>query len=268
MRIGWIGLGAMGLGMARCSARAGHAVVGHTRGNPAHAGLIADGGRLERDLAATVTGCDLVCLNLFDTAQVEDVLFGQALLAGLAPGTSLVLHTTSAPHLATGIASAAPTGVTVIDAAFSGSPQQAAEGALTMMAGGREADFARVAPVLATYAVNLHHVGPLGSGMRLKLLNNLLFGAHLSLAREAFRLAAETGISAPALAEVISGSSGASAALAMLGRHQPPGEISEGMQRYLAKDIVSATAAAMAEGLDLGLLETVASAIIGKKTEA
>jgi len=212
-----------------------------------------------------VSGRDVVCVNLFDAAQVEQVLHVEGILSCLSPGTILVLHTTSAPQVAIGLAKAAGPQVQIVDAAFSGSPQQAAEGALTIMAGGDGAVFAKVAPVLGSYASYLRHVGPLGSGMRLKLLNNLLFGAHCGLAREVFRLAKETGISVEALADVIARSSGASAALGMLSRHPRSSELSDGMKRYLGKDVASALAAAASEGLDLGLLSQVASAAIADR---
>ena len=248
----------MGLGMARSAVRAGHLVTGHTRGNPEHARLAAEGGRLNEDVSAVVADKDVVCVNVFDANQVADVLYQNGVLARLAPGTVLILHTTSPPHLAIGIARDAPAGVAVVDGAFSGSPQQAADGALTVMAGGDRDVFERVETVLSSYAAYLRHVGPLGAGMRLKLINNLLFGAHVALATDAFRLAEKTGIAADVLADVLSRSSGASAALGMLARHSRPATGSAGMRHYLDKDIASALAAAEEEGLDLGTLALVA----------
>jgi 3-hydroxyisobutyrate dehydrogenase-like beta-hydroxyacid dehydrogenase len=128
------------------------------------------------------------------------------------------------------------------------------------MAGGDPSVFLKAEPVLASYAAYLRHVGPLGAGMRLKLINNLLFGAQIALASDAFRLAEETGIAADVLADVISRSSGASTALGILARHQRPGAGLAGMRAYLQKDITSALAAAESEGLDLGTLAQLAGA--------
>ncbi len=244
----------MGLGMACAAARAGHEVTGHTRGRAEHERLTAAGGVLRRDLASVVDGKDAVCINVFDATQVSDVVYTHGVLSRLAPGTMLILHTTSAPDLATKIAHDAPVGVTVLDCAFSGSPQQAQAGALTLMAGGDAAAFTRAEPLLTTYASYLRHVGPLGAGMRLKLLNNLLFASQIALAGDVFRIAGETGMQAAVVADVISRSSGASAALGILARHPQPTTGSEGMRTYLRKDVASAIAAAESEGLDLGTL--------------
>ena len=205
------------------------------RGKPEHRILEAEGGQLNLDLLAVAADKEVVCINVFDAGQMEDVLYANGVLGQLAPGTVLILHTTSAPQLAIDIARHAPPGVTVIDGAFSGSPQQAAQGALTVMAGGDPTVFLNAEPVLASYASYLRHVGPLGAGMRLKLINNLLFGAQIALVSDAFRLARETGIEAEVLADIISRSSGASTALSILSQHRPPGAASENMRAYLRR---------------------------------
>jgi 3-hydroxyisobutyrate dehydrogenase len=258
MRIGWIGLGAMGLGMARCAARAGHQVVGHTRGRPEHQALVSDGGALSRDLPAVVNGADIVCINVFNEHQARNILYGDRLLASLAPRATLVLHTTSDPSLARQLAADAINGVEVIDAAFSGSPDQAAAGALTIMVGGNSGAIARIQPVLETYGEFVRHVGATGAGMQLKLINNLLFAAQVRLAAEVYRIAATAGFAAETVSDVLARCSAASRALAIIGRDGRVARNLDAMRIYLEKDIATALGGAEAAGLDLGILGTVA----------
>jgi len=259
MRIGWIGLGAMGLGMARRAACAGHTVIGHTRGREAHKALLTDGGSLSSDLTTVVTDADVVCINVFNDEQVRSVLYDDGVLASLPAGSTLIVHTTSSPALARQLQDDAPTGVSVVDAAFSGSPQQAAAGELTMMVGGTEASFAHVEPLLKTYASYVRHVGPVGAGMQLKLLNNLLFAAQVRLAAQAYRIGANEGIPTDIMLEVLARSSGASRALEIVGARGTVETNMERMRVYLDKDVATAMAAAAASGCDLGILGTTAN---------
>ncbi|CAN7320300.1 NAD(P)-dependent oxidoreductase [Phenylobacterium sp. LjRoot219] len=250
MRIGWIGLGAMGLGMARCAARAGHEVTGHTRGRPEHQALVADGGRLSPDLDAVAASAEILCINVFNDEQVRGVLYDEGVLGKLQPGAMLVIHTTGAPDLSRQVQADAPAGVEVVDGAFSGSPQQAAEGALTLMVGASDAAWPRVEPLFDAYGAFVRHVGPLGAGMQLKLLNNLLFAAHVRLAADAYRIAIDQGLAVETVAEVLARSSGASRALALLGARAVPDDLSS-MRKYVEKDVETALRIAAAAGLDL-----------------
>lgn len=259
MRIGWIGLGAMGLGMARCAARAGHDVVGHTRGRPEHQALVADGGRLSTELYEVAGPAEILCINLFNDEQVRSVLYDDGVLARLQPGAILVIHTTGAPELSRRLQADAPAGVEVVDGAFSGSPQQAAEGALTLMVGASDRAWPRVEPLFASYGQFVRRVGALGAGMQLKLLNNLLFAAHVRLAADAYRIAIDEGLAADSVAEVLARSSGASRALAILGaRPGAPDDLSS-MRKYVEKDVETALRIAEAAGLDLKSVGMVAA---------
>lgn len=95
MRIGWIGLGAMALGMERCAARTGHTVIGHTHGRAAQEALLTDGGSVSADLAMVVTDTDIVCINVFNEEQIGSVLCDDGVLARLSVGSTLIVHTTS-----------------------------------------------------------------------------------------------------------------------------------------------------------------------------
>ncbi len=253
MHVGWIGLGAMGLGMARCAARAGHQVVGHSRGRPEHRALLVDGGRLATDFGDVVRDCVVVCINVFNDEQVRNVLYDAGVLRQLKDNCVLVVHTTGDPSLSRQLQSDAP-GIEVVDGAFSGSPAQAATGELTMMVGGSDRAWARVEPLFATYAAFVRKVGPTGAGMQLKLLNNLLFAAQVQLAVTTYGIAAEEGFAAETVAEVLARCSGASRALEIVGAR---GQVSDNLARmriYVEKDVATALRIAASAGIDLGML--------------
>jgi 3-hydroxyisobutyrate dehydrogenase len=263
MIVGWIGLGMMGLGMAKCATRAGFAVVGHTRGRPEHVGLIEAGGRLSDDLA-DIVAADVLCVAVFTDDQVREILYGDGVLARLRPRAVLVIHTTGDPALSQRIAADAPAGVMVVDGAFSGTPQQASEGSLTIMAGGTVEAFERVRPLLESYAALVRHVGPLGSGMQLKLINNLLFSAQVRLVAATYRIAATQGFDAVTVGEILGRCSAASRALEIIGAQGTVAANLDRMRFYVEKDIAVAQSIAVAQGLDLGIVGEVAAGLAGE----
>ena len=249
----------MGLGMARCAARAGYPVVGHSRGRPEHQALVADGGSLAENFLDVVRDCDAVCINVFNDGQVRSVLHDSGVLAQLKTGSVLVVHTTGDPALSRQLQADAPTGVEVVDGAFSGSPAQAAAGELTIMAGGSDSAWARAQPLFATYAAFVRHVGPTGAGMQLKLINNLLFAAQVRLAAATYRIAAGQGFSVETVAEVLARCSAASRALDIVGAR---GQVADNLARmrvYLEKDVATARHIAETAGIELGIVGAVAN---------
>jgi 3-hydroxyisobutyrate dehydrogenase-like beta-hydroxyacid dehydrogenase len=259
MKIGWIGLGKMGLGMARCAARAGYEVVGHSRARPEHQALVTDGGSLTLDYPDIAGNSDVVCINVFNDEQVRSVCYDDGVLAQLKRGTVLVVHTTSDPSLSRQLQTNAPRGVEVVDGAFSGSPAQAASGELTMMVGASKEAWARVQPLFATYAFFCRHVGSTGAGMQLKLLNNLLFAAQVRLAAETYRIAETSGFAAETVADLLARCSGASRALDIVGARGQVADNLERMRIYVDKDVATALSIANSAGVDLGILGAVAS---------
>jgi 3-hydroxyisobutyrate dehydrogenase len=258
MQIGWIGLGNIGLGMACCAARAGHQVTGHSRGRIEHQALVTSGGRLTSEYLEVVSDADVVCINLFNDDQVRSVLYDCNVLQRLRPDSILVVHTTGEPALSRRLQADAPVGVEVVDGAFSGSPAQAASGELTMMVGGSERAFNCLQPLFSTYASFVRRAGPIGAGMQLKLINNLLFAAQVRLAETAYQLAVGEGFAVDAVADIVARCSGASRALEIVGAH---GQITENLARmrpYLDKDVATALRSAQRDGIDLGVLGDVA----------
>jgi 3-hydroxyisobutyrate dehydrogenase-like beta-hydroxyacid dehydrogenase len=141
--------------------------------------------------------------------------------------------------------------VEVLDATFSGGPADVAAGRLTVMAGGSAQALETARPALAAYAGQIHHVGGLGLGQTLKLLNNLLFATNQMNAARMLQLAQAQGFDTAAVARVLQGCSGASFALGLFQRPAPLAAVLAGSRPYLEKDVATAAAAAADAGLDL-----------------
>src|ERR1700732_2515627 len=120
MRVGWIGLGQMGAPMAEMVLKAGHQVVGHSRGKRPLDRLTALGARLTSSLTDAVAGAEVVCVCLFDDAQTREAVLESGVLAAMPAGSVLALHSTGAPALVEALAEAASPSVSVLDATFSG----------------------------------------------------------------------------------------------------------------------------------------------------
>jgi 3-hydroxyisobutyrate dehydrogenase-like beta-hydroxyacid dehydrogenase len=163
------------------------------------------------------------------------------------------VHTTGSPQTA-GILAArfGPKGVSVVDAPGSGGPSQAAAGELTLFVGGEVDAIERVTPMLRSYATRVVHVGPLGSGQQAKLLNNLLFGAHVELAVEAARLSEEFGLDPAVLAGALRGCSGSSYALDCVADMGSVGALLAKGGRFIHKDVRTARDLAGQMGVALG----------------
>ncbi|MFT3968513.1 MAG: NAD(P)-binding domain-containing protein, partial [Sphingobium sp.] len=135
MRIGWIGLGAIGTNMVRRALGAGHRLTVFARGKGLEE-VIAEGAWTSGDYRALAAQSDVLAICLFNDIQVRSVLFEEGALASMRPGSVLAIHTTGSPGLAREIGALAPEGVEVMDATFSGGPHTVLAGELTAMVGG------------------------------------------------------------------------------------------------------------------------------------
>lgn len=207
--VGVIGLGNMGLGMARRLAGQGRAPRAWDL-DPARRAAAAAAGAVVADGIAGVAA-PLVVLSLPNEAAVAAVL--AELLPALPPGAVIADTSTLSPGAVRGFAGlAAAAGCGYLDAPVSGGPAGAAAGTLAMMVGGDAAALERARGELALLAAKILHVGPSGAGQVAKLVNNLLVATHLVVAGEALRLGARAGLAPEALLPVINGASGRSAA--------------------------------------------------------
>ncbi|OWY27134.1 3-hydroxyisobutyrate dehydrogenase [Herbaspirillum robiniae] len=211
-KVGVVGLGNMGSGMARSLMRAGYQVAGFDPSPAACAALQADGAAIAASAAELAGQVELLILSLPTSDVVEAVVLAPAgVLEGARRGLLVVDTTTADPNSTRKVAAAtAECGLRFIDGPVSGGPKGAATGTMTMALGGDAADVAAAMPVLEAISAKRVHVGPVGAGHVTKLLNNLMCGAHLLVAGEAARIAREAGLDAQQIFDGINAGSGRS----------------------------------------------------------
>ncbi len=206
-----IGLGAMGLGMARALARAGLGVTGFDLSPEATGALESFGAKGAATAAEAAAGAAILVTVVVNSAQTEEILFGRAgAAAHLAPGAVIVSCATMAPEDARRLeARAREGGFLYIDAPMSGGTARAATGDLSFMASGHPDAFEKAAPALQAMAATLHRLGDeAGIGSAFKMINQLLAGVHIAAACEATALAARLGLDLNKVYDVIRVSAG------------------------------------------------------------
>jgi len=206
-RIGFIGLGLMGHGMAKHLLAKGFPLTFRVNRNRANiADLLAAGAVEVRTHADVARNADIVILCVTGSPQVEDVIFGaEGLRDGLRAGMTVVDTSTSEPASTNRIREdLAKLGVIYVDAPLTRTPKEAELGRLNTMVGASDADFARLRPVFEAYCENVFHAGPPGSGHVVKLLNNFLAMTIAASTAEAFAAGAKAGVPPDRLHAVIS----------------------------------------------------------------
>ncbi|HLK41959.1 MAG TPA: NAD(P)-dependent oxidoreductase [Thermoleophilia bacterium] len=214
VRAGFIGLGSQGAGMAERIIAEGVPTTLWARRSLALE-RFAGQATFAADSVELGKRSDVVGICVTDGAAVFEVTMGpRGVLAGMAPGSVLAIHATIAPDECARVAAAAADGgVLVIDAPVSGGGAAAAAGQLTVYVGGPDEGVEAARPVLETYGDPVFHLGPLGSGLRTKLLNNALNAAHFALAHDAIALGTGLGLDRAALGEALRRGSGRSFSL-------------------------------------------------------
>ena len=209
-RVAVMGLGTMGLPMARHLVAAGHGVVGCDldRGRVDALGA----GRADTPGEAA-SEADAVLLSLPSAAAVEEVVLGvHGVRSAARPGALLVDLSTCPPPLARRLAGECPE-LDVLDAPVSGGPRGAADATLTIMVGGTEEAFARARPLFEVLGRLVVLVGPHGAGQAAKLCNNLIAGATMAAISEACAIAVREGLDPAMLYELLTASTGDSRVL-------------------------------------------------------
>jgi 3-hydroxyisobutyrate dehydrogenase-like beta-hydroxyacid dehydrogenase len=196
VRLGFVGLGAMGGAIVARLLDAGHEVTGWNRTREKAAPLVERGmawGATPREVAAA---SEVVLSMVTDGKAVESVVRGDdGIAAGLGAGGVLVEMSTIAPAVSSALAAElAARGASMLDAPVSGSPVTLAQGQLSIMVGGDEAAFERVKPVLLDIGPKLTYVGGSGQALALKLAINLALVVHVTSFAEAVALAERAGV--------------------------------------------------------------------------
>jgi len=209
-RIGFIGLGNMGLPMAQNLIKAGHAVAGHDTAKAAVGRLSAAGGAAATSVADACADADAVITMLPAGREVRAVHTGaQGVIASVAPGTLLIDCSTIDVATARDVAAAAQArGLAMVDAPVSGGVGGAQAATLTFMVGGSDDAFARAEPILAGMGRTIVHAGGAGNGQAAKICNNMILGVSMIAVAEAFLLAEKLGLDAQKLFDIASKSSG------------------------------------------------------------
>ena len=206
-RVGFVGLGNMGLPMAANLVKAGHAVTGYDI-VPANCERAAARGIVIADAATPPAGAD-VLITMLPSGRDTLSVYNSGILASLAPHAVVIDCSTidvASARAAHGLAAKA--GLLALDCPVSGGVGGAEAAALTLMAGGSAAAFEAAKPVLAAVSKRVVHCGEAGSGQAAKICNNMILGISMIAVAEAFVLAEKLGLSHQALFDVASTSSG------------------------------------------------------------
>ncbi len=196
LRVGWIGLGAMGAPMALAAAASGHQVKAFDV-NPAALKALASRVSPAASARAAAQEAELVVIMVATASQLEDLLFGPEGISTVmtADSTVMVMSTVGPQALEAAAARLKPVTGHLVDAPVSGGVARAATGDLLVMVGGAAADIDRAEPLLAALASTYPTVGQkVGDGQRFKLVNQLLCGVHIAAAAEALALADSMGL--------------------------------------------------------------------------
>lgn len=254
--VGFAGLGTMGEPMAARLARAGHRLsVLDLRAEPVRrlAALGAHPAGSARELAAR---SEIVLLALVDDAQVERLLLGEGLLAGLAAGSVVVVHSTVRPATCERLAArCAERRVGFLDAPVTGGPAGAAAGALTLLVGGAREHLDACRPVFRVLGERVFHLGGPGRGAVAKVANNVALATTLQAVHEAVELGRAQGLPATTLLEILRSGAGDSwvarnwAAIGASSRDYPGGVT--GVAELTGKDLAIAGELAERTALDL-----------------
>jgi len=206
--IGFIGLGSMGLPMAKNLARRGFSVRGFDVRPESVAALAQAGGTRAASVSEASAGADVLVLMVVNAAQAEAILFADGALAASSQNGVVVLMATCPPGAVEKIAARVlETGRGFIDAPVSGGVVGAEGATLTIMAAAPRAAFEAVRPVLDALGDKVFHVGESpGQGAMVKTVNQLLCGVHIAVAAEAFSLAAKVGVNLDVMLEILGGS--------------------------------------------------------------
>ncbi|CAN5579711.1 NAD(P)-dependent oxidoreductase [soil metagenome] len=256
MKIGFVGAGRMGAPMIARLVGAGHQVQALGRTDEKCAAISRLGATPVNSTPAIADGADVVIVCVFTDDQVRQVCLDDGLAAALPAGSVLVLHTTGSPRTADAVAEIARhAGAEVLDAPVSGGPHDIAAGTVTVFVGGPEATFEHARPALASYGDPVLHVGPLGNGQKVKLVNNTLFAAQIGLLAEAVKLGAGLGIDETALLRALPHGSGSSRALAGVAARGSVSSFIATAGPFVGKDIAVVRQTVAELGTDLGQLD-------------
>jgi 3-hydroxyisobutyrate dehydrogenase-like beta-hydroxyacid dehydrogenase len=258
-RIGFVGAGRMGAPMVRRLVESGHEVRVFARSEENRQSARELGAHAVATPSEVADGAEIVIVCVFTDEQVRQVCVSDGLVAAMPTGATLVIHTTGSPRTAQDIDASFPA-VAVVDAPVSGGPHNIAAGEVTLFVGGSDEAVERIRPVLACYGKPILHVGSVGAGQRVKLINNALFAAQIGLLQEAVTLGNRLGVDEASLLTSITHGSGASRVGGFVAAGGSVATFVERTGEFIGKDVEVVRKIAADLGSDLGLLDAVIEA--------
>jgi 2-hydroxy-3-oxopropionate reductase len=259
-----IGLGIMGLPMARNLVAAGHHVVGFNRSQDRIDQLLQAGGAGAPDVAQAVRDADVVITMVPDSPDVEGVVTGpDGVFENARQGTLWIDASSIRPDVAARLAEQARAkGLRPLDAPVSGGEQGAIDAALSIMVGGEAEDFEAARPVLEAVGRTVVHVGPSGSGQTVKAANQLIVAGNIQLLAEAVVFLEAYGVDTDAALKVLGGGLAGSKVLDQKGQKMLDRNFDPGFRLQLHhKDMGIVTSAAREAGVAVPLGALVAQLV-------
>lgn len=234
-KIGCIGLGVMGRPAALNLIRAGYPLAAWARRPESVRPLREKGAEVCESPRALAAACDVIVTNVSDSPDVEEVILGaDGVAAGISPGGLVVDMSTISPAAARRVAAGlAARGAHFLDAPVSGGEKGAIEGTLTFMVGGEEEAFNRARPIMAAMGRTVTRIGASGAGQVAKACNQIIIGASIEAAAEAFRLARANGADPAKVREALLGGFASSKVLEVHALRMLTGDYAPGFKAEL-----------------------------------
>jgi 3-hydroxyisobutyrate dehydrogenase len=263
-QIGIVGVGNMGGAIARSVLRNGFQLTAFDLRADALAELVALGATAGGSVADVAARSKVVSVVVVSDEQVKDV--GGAIVDAAQPGTYVLVHSTVRPGTVVDLAElAAAKGVQVMDVSVNGGNEKAALGTLTLMVGGPDDAVEYCWPLFEAFGVNIFHMGPVGSGVVGKLVNNLIALGSYALQLEAMRLAAAYGLAEDDVTTAVIASMGDNRGIRTWGRHDRKRAIRAAQgtdwSERMGRDLDEAAIAAGARGINLPVTAMIAEAM-------
>ncbi len=253
-RVAFLGLGIMGGGMARRLLGAGFPLTVYNRNPDRAAPLVAEGAKLAASPRAAAANAEIViCMVADDTASRALWLGENGALAGAPKGAILLDSSTLSVGWVRELAEAAAKhGCEFLDVPVTGTKPHAANGELTFLVGGSAAVLEKVRPALAVMSKTITHLGPVGSGALLKLINNFMCGVQVVALAEALAFIERSGLDrAKALEILVGGAPGSPLVKVVSARMTTPDYTPNFMLKHLTKDLRYAVAEGASHGVPL-----------------
>ena len=255
-KVGFIGLGIMGLPQACNIVKGGYEVIGYNRSRPAVDKFIAAGGKGAASVAEVAREADIIFTMLPNWPEVKAIALGEdGIAANAKPGAIFVDMSSISPVVSREIHDAMKErGVRMLDAPVSGGEPKAIDGTLVIMAGGSQADFDEALPVMQTMASTVTRIGDIGAGNICKLCNQILVAVNLASVSEALTFAAKAGVDPELVFQAIRGGLAGSTVMDAKAPMMIAGDIKPGGPlRYHVKDLKNTIDTAMDMDMPLPL---------------